>query len=169
LFFIILFFQQSYKFGITAIALTSIIGAICLDISDKYFLKYKKDKTLSFRDSIYIGLFQTLSLIPGMSRSGTVITAARFLGYSRSYSTQLALLTSIPIIFFSSCFGLYKVFLSNQFINLNFVFIVLITFICAFISIKFLVRWVKYFSFRIFVIYRIFFGILLLCLINANL
>ena len=130
----------------------SIFGAILLGFADnKKFNKTKNN--LSIRNAIFIGFFQVLSLLPGMSRSGTIITASRFLGYSRSFSIELALLTSIPIISLASCYGLYSTLISSQEINRDFLYITLITFLFAFVSIKFLVRWAKRFSFKIFVIY----------------
>ena len=161
-FFIIIFFKDLYKFTIPSIALASIVGAILLDFSDNKKNTIKVKDALSYKTSIFIGMFQTLSLIPGMSRSGTVITAARYFGYSRFFSIKLALLTSIPIIFLSSIYGLYEVFLTDNKINYDFVYIAFITFICAYFSIKFLLKWTEYFSFRVFVIYRIFFGTFLI-------
>ena len=163
-FLIIILFKESYKFSLNYIALSSIIGALLLALSDLEKSNSKKKEKLCLRDSIYIGIFQTLSLIPGMSRAGTVITMARYLGYTRSFSIKLALLTSIPIILLASLYGIYNVFISNQKIQYEFFLIALLTFIFAYFSIIFLLKWVKYFSFKVFVIYRIFFGILLIIL-----
>ena len=163
-FLIIILFKESYKFSLNYIALSSIIGALLLALSDLEKSNSKKKEKLCLRDSIYVGIFQTLSLIPGMSRAGTVITMARYLGYTRSFSIKLALLTSIPIILLASLYGIYNVFISNQKIQYEFFLIALLTFIFAYFSIIFLLKWVKYFSFKVFVIYRIFFGILLIIL-----
>ena len=163
-FLIIILFKESYKFSLNYIALSSIIGALLLALSDLETSNSKKKEKLCLRDSIYVGIFQTLSLIPGMSRAGTVITMARYLGYTRSFSIKLALLTSIPIILLASLYGIYNVFISNQKIQYEFFLIALLTFIFAYFSIIFLLKWVKYFSFKVFVIYRIFFGILLIIL-----
>ena len=163
-FLIIILFKESYKFSLNYIALSSIIGALLLALSDLEKSNSKKKEKLCLRDSIYIGIFQTLSLIPGMSRAGTVITMARYLGCTRSFSIKLALLTSMPIILLASLYGIYNVFISNQKIQYEFFLIVLLTFIFAYFSIIFLLKWVKYFSFKVFVIYRIFFGILLIIL-----
>ena len=164
-FFIIVLFKESYKFGIITIALSSIIGALLLDFSDHYKNKYKQKEKLIFKDAVLIGIFQALSLIPGMSRSGSVITGARFLGYTRVFSMKLALLTSIPVISIAACYGVYKVFISSQQIHFYFFYITFLTFLFALISIKFLLKWIGYFSFRVFAIYRVCFGILLITLI----
>ena len=122
-----------------------------------------------FKKSYFYRPFQTLSLLPGMSRSGTVLTASRFLGYSRSFSIELALLTSIPVIMLASCYGIYNILISSEKINFYFFYITFITFIFAFFSIKILVKWTKHFSFRIFVIYRIIFGITIIIAYKSNL
>ena len=164
--FIVVFFKKYYSFSISAIALTSIFGALLLNYSDRRKINNRTKDILTIKKAIFIGFFQTLSLLPGMSRSGTIITASRFLGYSRGFSIELALLTSIPVITLASCYGLYGIFISSEEINLYFLYITLITFVFAFLSIKVLLKWAKHFSFRIFVIYRIIFGISIIMLIN---
>ena len=164
--FIVIFFKEIYTFSITTIALASIFGAVLLGISDKKknHVKYEEDFTI--KNAFIIGVFQTLSLIPGMSRSGTVLTASRFLGYSRNFSIELALLTSIPIITIASGYAIYNILQSNEQVDFYFFYITLLTFIFAFFSIKLFIKWAKHFSFRIFVIYRILFGLLLIVLVH---
>ncbi len=164
--FIVIFFKEIYTFSITTIAIASIFGAVLLDISDKKenHVKYKDDLTI--KNAFIIGVFQTLSLIPGMSRSGTVLTASRFLGYTRTFSIELSLLTSIPIITLASCYAVYNILQSNEQVDFYFFYITLITFIFAFFSIKLFIKWSRHFSFRIFVIYRIVFGLFLIVLVN---
>ena len=159
---IVIFFKEIYTFNITTIAIASIFGAVLLDVSDKKKNYTKQKETLTIKNAFIIGIFQTLSLIPGMSRSGTILTASRFLGYTRTFSIEIALLTSIPVITVASCYAIYNISLSNEQVDLYFFYITIITFIFAFFSINLLMRWVKHFSFRIFVIYRILFGLLLI-------
>ena len=145
---------------------TSLIFGILLYISDKSKVTKKIISGFNNQSALFIGIFQILSLIPGMSRSGTVITGARFLGFTRTFAIKLALLTSIPVISLASCYGLYSVLASSQKIHFEFFYITSITFLCAFFSIKFLLKWIKHFSFRIFVIYRLCLGVLLIILIH---
>ena len=97
-----------------------------------------------------------------MSRSGTVITSMRFLGMNRKLSITFSLLTGIPVLFAACIFGIYKVVnLSNlDFIKLS--FIVIISFFSAIITIHFFYKWIERFTFRIFSIYRVMLGILIL-------
>ena len=66
----------------------TLVFGILLYISDKFKLEKNIDKNLNYKSAIIIGLFQILSLIPGVSRSGISITAARFLNFKRYNSTN---------------------------------------------------------------------------------
>ena len=93
-----------------------------------------------------------------MSRSGTVLTASRFLGYTRAFSIELALLTSIPIITLASCYAIYNILQSNEQVDFYFFYNFDNFYICIFFY-KTFNKMGKHFSFRIFVIYRIVFGL----------
>ena len=150
---------NSFKSNLYIIAFACILGGFLLELSDNN--KKNKDEII-FKDIIIVGLFQILALIPGMSRSGTVITAMRFLGINRKLSITFSLLTGIPVLLAACVFGIYKVVnLSNlNFIKLS--FIVIISFFSAIITIHFFYKWIEKFSFRIFSIYRVLLGILIL-------
>ena len=154
-----LLIYDSFKSNLYIIAFACIVGGVLLELSDN---KKKKKNDISFRDSIIVGAFQILALIPGMSRSGTVITSMRFLGMNRKLSITFSLLTGIPVLFAACIFGVYKaVNLSNfDFIKLS--FIVIISFFSAIITIHFFYKWIERFTFRIFSIYRVMLGILIL-------
>ena len=97
-----------------------------------------------------------------MSRSGTIITAMRFLGINRKLSITFSLLTGIPVLLAACIFGIYKI---ANLSNLNFIklsFIVIISFFSAIITIHFFYQWIEKFSFRIFSIYRVLLGSLIL-------
>ena len=154
-----LLIYDNFKSNLYIIAFACIVGGVLLELSDN---KKKKKNEISFRDSIIVGVFQILALIPGMSRSGTVITSMRFLGMNRKLSITFSLLTGIPVLFAACIFGIYKVVnLSNlDFIKLS--FIVIISFFSAIITIHFFYKWIERFTFRIFSIYRVMLGILIL-------
>ena len=125
--------------------------------------KNKNEKNdINFRDSIIIGLFHVIALIPGMSRSGTVITVMRFLGVNRKLSITFSLLTGIPVLLATCCFGVYKAINLSDLDFTKLYFIVLISFFSAILSIHFFYKWIEKFSFRIFSVYRVLLGILIL-------
>ena len=69
--------------NIKIIAITTILFGILLFVSDKFKLEKNLDKNFTYKSALFIGFFQILSLIPGVSRSGIAITAARFLNFKR--------------------------------------------------------------------------------------
>jgi undecaprenyl-diphosphatase len=154
-----LFGFRDFNSNLYIISFACIIGGILLELSDNN--KINKNEIV-FKDSIIVGVFQILALIPGMSRSGTVITAMRFLGINRKLSITFSLLTGIPVLLAACVFGIYKVInLSDlNFIKLS--FIITISFFSAIITIHFFYKWIEKFSFRIFSIYRVILGILIL-------
>ncbi|MEC8100593.1 MAG: undecaprenyl-diphosphate phosphatase [Pseudomonadota bacterium] len=150
---------NSFNSNLYIIAFACIIGGILLELSDK---KKKNKNEIVFKDSIVVGLFQILALIPGMSRSGTVITAMRFLGINRKLSVTFSLLTGVPVLFAACAFGIYNIVKLS---NLNFIklsSIITISFFSAIITIHFFYQWIEKFSFRIFSIYRVLLGSLIL-------
>jgi len=154
-----LFGYDSFKSNLYIIAFACIVGGVLLELSDN---KKKNKNEIIFKDSIVVGIFQILALIPGMSRSGTVITAMRFLGINRKLSITFSLLTGIPVLLAACVFGVYKI---ANLSNLNFIklfFIVIISFLSAIITIHFFYKWIEKFSFRIFSIYRVLLGIIIL-------
>ena len=151
--------------NIELIAWTTIIFGILLYIADKFKIEKKIENDLSYKSAIFIGFFQVLSLIPGVSRSGITITAARFLQFERYDSAKISFLLSIPTLGAVSIFGLNNLINSEslEFSFLNLLSITL-SFMFSLITIKFFLSFIQKFSLKIFVIYRIFLGLVLLYL-----
>jgi len=149
--------------NLETIAWTTLIFGILLYISDKFKLKKNVKENFSLKSAIFIGLFQILSLFPGVSRSGIAITAARFLNFKRTDAAKISFLISIPILGAVSGFGLLNIILSNDanFAQLNLVAI-LISFIFSFLTIKYFLKFISKFSLNVFVVYRVLLGLLLL-------
>ena len=153
---------NSFQSNLYVIAFACILGGIFLDFSDNHNTNKKNKNKIYFRDSIIVGLFQILALIPGMSRSGTIITALRFLGINRKLSITFSLLTGVPVLLAACCFGIYK---AVNYTNVDFMKLSLIitaSFLTAIITIQFFFKWIEKFSFRLFSLYRVFIGILIL-------
>ena len=84
------------------IAWSTLIFAVVLYISDKSRFDKKISSNLNFQSIIFIGIFQILSLIPGVSRAGITITAARILKFNRIDSSKISFLLSIPCLLYTS-------------------------------------------------------------------
>ncbi len=144
----------------------SLIFGILLYISDKTKVKKKIDRGFSNRSAIFIGLFQVLALIPGVSRSGITITSGRFLGFDRFDSTKISFFLSIPTLFAASILGVYNIYKVGS-PELNFLAItaVIFSFIFSFITIAVFLNFIKKFSLKVFVIYRIILSIVILSIV----
>ena len=149
--------------NLETIAWTTLIFAILLYISDRFRLDKSIKDNYTFKSAIYIGLFQVLSLIPGVSRSGIAITAARILHFKRVDSAKISFLLSIPILGSVSAYGLNNIIFSDDiyFTKFNLIAIVF-SFLFSLLTIKFFLKYINNFSLNIFVLYRVLLGIVLL-------
>ncbi len=149
--------------NIKIIGWTTLLFGGFLYICDKFSLDKNLDNNFNFKSAIIIGLFQILSLIPGVSRSGVTISAARLLNFKRYDSAKISFLLSIPTLGAVSIFGLKNIILSENlsFSMLNILSIVL-SFLFSFITIKYFLRFIQKFSLKLFVIYRILLGVFIL-------
>jgi undecaprenyl-diphosphatase len=149
--------------NIEVIGWSTFIFGILLYLSDRYKLKKNISSDFNYKSAIFIGFFQILSLVPGVSRSGVSITAARFLKFKRFDSAKISFLLSIPTLGAVSLFGL-KNLLTNDDINISILNLVSIflSYIFSLITINYFLKYIKNFSLSIFVIYRIILGLILL-------
>lgn len=149
--------------NLETIAWTTLIFGILLYISDKFKLKKNVKENFSLKSAIFIGVFQILSLFPGVSRSGIAITAARFLNFKRTDAAKISFLISIPILGAVSGFGFLNIVMSNDssFTQFN-LLAILISFIFSFLTIKYFLKFISKFSLNVFVVYRVLLGLLLL-------
>ena len=110
-----------------------------------------------------MGLWQAVALIPGSSRSGTTITGARQLGYSRSDGAKLAMLMSIPTIIASgTLLGVEVAATADWQAAKNGAIAALLSFAAGLLALSLMMRLLKSVSFTPYVIYRFFLGLLLL-------
>ena len=151
--------------NIKTIGCTTLIFGILLYFSDKFENKNNIKRNFSVKTAIIIGIFQVLSLVPGVSRSGISITAARFMKFERVESAKISFLLSIPTLAAVSIFGIHNLISSN---NLEFsllsIFAIFLSFTFSLITIKFFLKFINKFSLNIFVIYRVFLGLIILIL-----
>ena len=147
------------------IAISSIFFGIILFLADKFCLRIKNQNSLNYLMSFLIGVFQCLALIPGVSRSGAILTVMRFFGFQRQFSVEYSNLLSIPVIIGAMIFMIVNSSLDSSFSSLINYYTSIIFFLSFFFSIifvYFLVMWVKRFSLFIFVVYRVSFGLWIL-------
>lgn len=142
---------------------STMIFGILLLISDFSITTKKIKKDFKYSSAFYIGLFQVLSLIPGVSRAGITITAARFLNFSRTESAKISFLISIPTLAMISLYNLQNIFASKSFeISLLNFFSIFLSFVFSYLTIKYFLMFLKKFSLLGFAFYRVILGILIL-------
>ena len=145
---------------------TTIIFGILLYISDKFKIKFKMKNNFTFRNAIIIGFYQTLALIPGVSRSGIIITGARFLKFNRIDAAKISFLLSIPALGAWSLYGFFDLIKQNdQILTVNSILTAFLSFIFSYITIKYFLIYLKKFNLNLFVIYRLILGIILLSIV----
>ena len=151
--------------NIKIIAWTTLFFGIVLYFADQRKVDQNISTNLNIKSIIFIGIFQILALIPGVSRAGITMTAARFLKFNRVDSGKISFLLSIPALAGASFLGLKE--LSNQLIEINLIVIlaVILSFLFSYITVKFFLSYLNKFSLNIFVIYRIIISIILFAII----
>ena len=141
--------------NIKVIAWTTLIFGIILFFADQRKINQNIHTNLNIKSIIFIGIFQILALVPGVSRAGITMTAARFLKFNRVDSSKISFLLSIPALAGASFLGLKDAF--NQSIEINYLIIVavILSFLFSYITVKFFLNYINKFSLNIFIIYRI--------------
>ena len=151
--------------NIKIIAWTTLIFGIILFFADQSKVEKNITKNLNVKLIIFIGLLQILALIPGVSRSGITMTAARALKFNRVESSKISFLLSIPALAGASFLGLNEAF--NQSIEINYLVIIaiILSFLFSYLTVKFFLTYINKFSLNIFVIYRIIIALILFIII----
>ena len=151
--------------NVEIIAWTTLFFGFILYFSDQSKTEKNISKNLNLKSIIFIGIFQILALIPGVSRAGITITAARFLNFNRVDSTKISFLLSIPALIGASSLGITDAFKETLEISYLSIIAIVLSFLFSFITVKYFLKYVNNFSLNIFVIYRVFLGIILLLII----
>lgn len=140
------------------IAIALIVLGIVLYVVDKKASSETKLEDISFKQSFLIGLSQAIAAaFPGTSRSGITMTVARALKVDRESAAKYSFLLSTPIIL-----AAVLVSISDFEFTLAFLIGVLASFLVGIVVIKFLLNYLKKGSFKIFAIYRVIVGIIIL-------
>ena len=162
------FDEHFYNFVVVAIAL--IVYGVAFILVEKFKKngEYRIDNVydITYKDALIIGCYQTLSLIPGTSRSGSTILGGMLTGVSRSAASEFSFFMAIPIMAGASLLKVLK-FILDGFTATPFELLLLfvgivVSFLVSLVSIDFLMKFVKKHSFKPFGIYRIVLGIIVI-------
>lgn len=150
--------------GLRVIAISCIVMAILLGVSELTCAHSRRVENMRLRDALIVGLAQVGALVPGVSRSGSTLTGALFLNFRREDAAQFSFLLGLPAIALA---GLKEVWVLYQaHIPLeawqHLIFGLIVGSLSAFVAIWGLMRFLEKFSTWIFVIYRAALGLALL-------
>ncbi|MBH5321214.1 undecaprenyl-diphosphate phosphatase [Aurantiacibacter sediminis] len=144
------------------IAFNLIFYGILLGLADHFGREQKRFEDMTWRDGLIVGIAQALAIIPGTSRSGVTMTAARALGYNRFESARFSFLLSIPAVAGAGILIVPEIFEAGSTLAMEALIAGVLTFIAAFLTMAFLMNFLKKASMLVFVLYRIAMGIALL-------
>lgn len=145
------------------IALALIIMGIIIYCVDKKMAQSKTAKNMTLKDAIIIGCCQVFALIPGFSRSGTTIAAARGLKMNREDAAKFSFYLAEPVVLGAVVLQIFKTDLSIVLNNLSiFIVGILVAFITGLLCIKWLLKYVKNNDFKLFMVYRLALGLFVL-------
>ncbi|WP_045860488.1 undecaprenyl-diphosphate phosphatase [Teredinibacter purpureus] len=147
----------------SVIATTTILFGVVLAVADRLPSKVKDLTQLTLYAAIIIGFAQALALIPGTSRSGITITAALFLGFSRTDSAKFSFLLSMPIILLGGGYKGLELVLGNAEVDwLALGLGILLSGASAYLCIHYFLSFINRLSMMPFVVYRLVLGVLLI-------
>jgi undecaprenyl-diphosphatase len=159
-------YVKSYLIGNSLIVVLSLfVGGIVMLLFEKYFKN--RNQKITYKSYFVIGLFQVLSMIPGVSRAFATIFGGMVVGMKKEESTEFSFLLAIPTMAAASGLDLIKTDLS-VWTNSNIVTLLLgfvISFITAYIVVKWLIKFVQSHNFNIFGWYRIILALLFMAFI----
>lgn len=146
------------------IALALIIMGMIIYFVDKISKEEKEMADMNLKDAILIGCSQVFALIPGFSRSGTTITAARILKLDRESAAKFSFFLSAPVV----CGAVFLQLIKKGTIDLiianlsTFLLGVVTSFVIGIVCIKYLLKYLKKHDFKVFMIYRIILAVIVI-------
>jgi undecaprenyl-diphosphatase len=148
------------------IAGTTIGFGLLLWIADMRGTRNRVEYGLTWKDALVIGLFQAIAIIPGTSRSGITITAGLILGLTRKAASRFSFLLSIPTILMAGGLETLDLIQSPDPVDWTSLWLgALLSFVVAYLTIHYFLKFIEKISMLPFVIYRLFLGALILFLV----
>jgi undecaprenyl-diphosphatase len=152
------------------VAIALIGWSIVMWLADHYGTENRREEQTTWRDTVFIGVVQCISLIPGVSRSGATISAGLFRGFDRVAATRLSFFLGIPALVAA---GLLEAVTRASDISAGVgwastIVATIVAFFAGYASIAWLLRYVSRHNFNVFIIYRIALGVLLVILLAAG-
>lgn len=160
--------------SVTVVAVMLVVGGIVMLFVDQWFNKPKEDQTVTYKNAFWIGLFQCIAMIPGVSRSMATIVGGMSRGLSRKNAAEFSFFLAVPTMAAATGYKVYKLIKAPGGGTFDFDFSLLmdnmttlivgnvVAFIVAIVAIRFFIGFITKYGFKFFGWYRIFVGGLIL-------
>jgi undecaprenyl-diphosphatase len=168
----------------TTVAVTMLVGGIILLFIDNLFNTplVHTDQQISYRKAFIIGIWQTIAMIPGVSRSAASIIGGMQQKFTRNLAAEFSFFLAVPTMFAATVHSLfvknwattgvtrrgYEIILESRENTVAFVVGNVAAFMVAMLAIRFFIQYLKKYGFKVFGWYRIIAGIILLLLLFAG-
>lgn len=158
-------FIDSLLENVWVVASSLLLGGVLLLFVDKWFQKSDQEK-VDYKKALYIGFFQCIAMIPGVSRSAATIIGGMAQGLNRKTAAEFSFFLAVPTMFAASAYKMLKGYKEITTDNLDILlFGNLVAFIVAMLAIKFFISFLTKYGFKVFGWYRIVLGVFLLILL----
>ncbi len=156
--------ENAIRGNFILIACALIVMGVIIYLADKFSKQTKNFKEMGMKDAILIGCSQVFALIPGFSRSGTTIAAARGLNLKREEAAKFSFYLSAPVVFGAVVLSVFdEVTMAAIKANLSiFIIGIAVAFMSGLLCIEFLLKYIKKHDFKAFMWYRIVLGIVVI-------
>ncbi len=144
------------------VAANLIIYGLLLGAADRWGKQDKDYEDLTLRDAVLVGIAQAMALIPGTSRSGATMTAARALGYKRVEAARFSFLLAIPAVAGAGLLAAFDLAEASVQMQKDALVTGVFTFLAALATMVFLMNFLRKASMLVFVVYRVLLGCALL-------
>jgi undecaprenyl-diphosphatase len=155
--------------SVLVVAISLVIGGVFLLFIDKWFNKPSENQEISFSKAVIIGLFQTIAMIPGVSRSAATIIGGLTQKLNRKNATEFSFFLAVPTMFAASAYEMMKSYKSIQPQHINVLIIGnVVAFLVAMVAIKGFIAFLTKHGFKVFGYYRIIVGAIILVLLATG-
>lgn len=147
------------------LAVSFLISSILLVAVEYYSKRHKQSKEFTYKNAIIMGIAQGLAVFPGISRSGTTISAGLFSGGDKGNCAKFSFLMSVPVIILSMILEIIKIFIYKETVSVNIVGIVgafIFAFVIGILSIKLMIKLTSKLNFKWFSLYLLIISIITL-------
>jgi undecaprenyl-diphosphatase len=155
--------------SVLVVAISLVVGGVFLLFIDSWFNKPSENQKISFTKALIIGFFQTIAMIPGVSRSAATIVGGLMQKLSRKNATEFSFFLAVPTIFAAAVYEMIKSYNSIQLQHINLLIIGnVVAFLVAMLAIKGFISFFTKHGFKVFAYYRIIVGVIILILLATG-